>query len=100
MRIGLRTLGADDHALGVNPDREGWDGPDDYEDRFHEPLTTFPRFAGRTGDLVAFDGGFHHVAGCWRTRDCADGRTDEDGPASRDGTANARRLHINVHAIR
>ncbi len=40
-----------DHVLGVNPDREGWDGPYDYEDSFHEPLTTFSYLAGRTEDL-------------------------------------------------
>jgi len=40
-----------DHVLGVNPDREGWDGPYDYEDTFHEPLTTYSYLAGQTEEL-------------------------------------------------
>lgn len=45
-----------DHVLGVNPDREGWDGPYDYEDTFHEPLTTFSYLAGQTDDLAFVTG--------------------------------------------
>lgn len=40
-----------DHVLGVNPDRDGWNGPYDYEDTFHEPLTTYAYLAGQTDDL-------------------------------------------------
>lgn len=48
---GFRHLLAYDHVLGVDPDREDWEGPYDYEDQFHEPLTTFSMLAGRTDDL-------------------------------------------------
>jgi len=48
---GYRHLLTYDHVVGVNPDREGWNGPYDYEDQFHEPLTTFSLLAGRTDDL-------------------------------------------------
>lgn len=48
---GYRHLLAYDHVLGVNPDREDWEGPYDYTDQFHEPLTTFSLLAGHTDDL-------------------------------------------------
>lgn len=48
---GYEHLLAYDHVLGVDPDREGWDGPYDYEDTFHEPLVTFSYLAAETEDL-------------------------------------------------
>lgn len=48
---GYAHILAYDHVLGVNPDREGWEGPYDYEDQFHEPLTLFSLVAGPTEDI-------------------------------------------------
>ncbi|RZH69269.1 LLM class F420-dependent oxidoreductase [Natrinema altunense] len=53
---GYEHVLAYDHVLGVNPDREGWDGPYDYESTFHEPLTTFSYLAGRTDELTFMTG--------------------------------------------
>lgn len=48
---GYEHVLAYDHVVGVDPDREGWSGPYDYQSQFHEPLTTFPYFAAHTEDL-------------------------------------------------
>lgn len=40
-----------DHVLGVSPDREGWEGPYDNDNSFHEPMTTFGYLAGQTDDI-------------------------------------------------
>lgn len=48
---GYQHVLAYDHVLGVNPDREGWEGPYDFEDQFHEPLTTASFLAGHTTDI-------------------------------------------------
>lgn len=53
---GYEHLLAYDHVLGVNPDREGWDGPYDFEDSFHEPLTTYSYLAGQTDKLTFVTG--------------------------------------------
>ncbi|WP_254528654.1 LLM class F420-dependent oxidoreductase [Natrinema gelatinilyticum] len=53
---GYEHLVAYDHVLGVNPDREGWDGPYDYESTFHEPLSTFSYLAGQTDELAFMTG--------------------------------------------
>lgn len=48
---GYQHVLAYDHVLGVDPDRPGWDGPYDYQDLFHEPLTTFSLLAGHTESI-------------------------------------------------
>lgn len=53
---GYEHVLAYDHVLGVDPDREGWDGPYDYESTFHEPLTTFAHLAGVTDELAFVTG--------------------------------------------
>lgn len=53
---GYEHLLAYDHVLGVNPDRENWDGPYDYESQFHEPLTTYSYLAGQTEELTYVTG--------------------------------------------
>jgi len=53
---GYDHLLAYDHVLGVNPDREGWEGPYDYEDRFHEPFTTFTHLAAVTDEMTFVTG--------------------------------------------
>lgn len=54
--VGYEHVLAYDHVLGVNPDREDWDGPYDYESQFHEPLTTYSYLAGLTDDLTFVTG--------------------------------------------
>lgn len=54
--LGYEHILAYDHVLGVHPDRPEWDGPYDYEDPFHEPLTLFSYFAGFT-DRISFVSG-------------------------------------------
>ncbi|MDF9745811.1 LLM class F420-dependent oxidoreductase [Natrinema salsiterrestre] len=53
---GYEHVLAYDHVLGVNPDREDWDGPYDYESTFHEPLTTYSYLAGQTDELTFMTG--------------------------------------------
>jgi len=53
---GYEHVLAFDHVLGVNPDRENWEGPYDYEDPFHEPLTTYSYLARQTDDLAFVTG--------------------------------------------
>lgn len=53
---GYEHLLAYDHVLGVDPDRENWDGPYDYESQFHEPLTTYSYLAAHTDDLAYVTG--------------------------------------------
>lgn len=48
---GYQHLLAYDHVLGVNGDREDFDGPYNHRDQFHEPLTTFAYLAAHTTDL-------------------------------------------------
>ncbi len=50
-RLGFEHLLAYDHVLGVDPDREDWDGSFDHRDPFHEPLVTFAHLAGVTDRL-------------------------------------------------
>ncbi|MFB6171594.1 MAG: LLM class F420-dependent oxidoreductase [Haloarculaceae archaeon] len=52
---GYEHVLAYDHVLGVNPDRENWEGPYDYESQFHEPLTTYAYLAAQT-DLAFVTG--------------------------------------------
>lgn len=50
--LGYVDLHAYDHVLGVNPEtREGFDGPYDYQDAFHEPFALFSHMAAVTEDL-------------------------------------------------
>lgn len=49
--LGYEHVLAYDHVLGVHPDREGWDGPYDYTDQFHEPFTLFGYFAAATDQI-------------------------------------------------
>lgn len=57
--LGYHHLLAYDHVLGANPDsplREEWEGPYDYEDPFHEPLTLFSHVAGITDEIELVTG--------------------------------------------
>lgn len=50
--LGYGHLLAYEHVLGVNADRDdGWDGPYDHTDTFHEPFTLFSYLAGFTDEL-------------------------------------------------
>lgn len=52
--LGYDHLLAYDHVLGADPEsplREEWEGPYDYEDPFHEPLTLFSHVAAVTDDI-------------------------------------------------
>jgi len=50
-RLGSEHLLACDHVLGVDPDREGWEGSFDVDDPFHEPFVLFWRLAAVTERL-------------------------------------------------
>ncbi len=51
--LGFDHLLAYDHVLGVDPDREGWEGAYTNADGFHEPMTLFSHLAAVT-DRVEF----------------------------------------------
>ena len=49
--LGFSYVLAYDHVLGVNPDRQGWDGPYDFRTPFQSPFLLFSFMAGFTTQL-------------------------------------------------
>lgn len=49
--LGFSYVLAYDHVVGVNPDRQGWDGPYDFRTPFQSPFLLFSFMAGFTTQL-------------------------------------------------
>jgi len=49
--LGFSYVLAYDHVIGVNPDRNGWEGPYDFRSSFQSPFLLFSYMAGVTKEL-------------------------------------------------